>query len=118
MNGVVDFAGTDSAYKPRDPQPAEPVLNFPTVGAPITMSYNLSGVDKLQLSADTIAGIFQGTIKTWDDSAIKADNPGATLPSTAITVAHRSDGSGTTANFTKYLTKAAPTSWKLGTARR
>ena len=72
------------------------------------MSYNLEGVDKLQLRPDTIAKIFQRTITTWNDPAIAADNPGVTLPSTAITVAHRSDGSGTTQNFTKYLVKAAP----------
>jgi phosphate transport system substrate-binding protein len=72
-------------------------------------------VDKLQLSPDTLAGIFQGEIKKWDDAKIKADNPDATLPSTDITVAHRSDGSGTTANFTKYLTVAATAAWKLGT---
>jgi len=114
--GLVQWAGSDSIPAAADASKYKgPVLNFPTVGAPITMSYNLSGVDKLQLSADTIAGIFQGTIKTWDDAAIKADNPGTTLPSTTITVAHRSDGSGTTANFTKYLTKASPTAWKLGT---
>ena len=85
------------------------------VAAPITVSYNLSGVKSLQLSADTIAGIFGGTITKWDDAAIEADNPKASLPSTAITVVHRSDGSGTTANFTKYLTEAAPSAWTLGT---
>ncbi len=114
--GLVQWAGSDSTVKPEDVSKYKgPFLYFPTVGAPITISYNLSGVSKLQLSADTIAGIFQGTIKTWDDAAIKADNPGVNLPSTAITVAHRSDGSGTTAGFTLYLTKAAPTTWKLGT---
>jgi phosphate transport system substrate-binding protein len=114
--GLVQWAGSDSTVKPEDVASYKgPFLYFPTVGAPITVSYNLSGVDKLQLSADTIAGIFQGTIKTWDDAAIKSDNPSASLPSTAITVAHRSDGSGTTAQFTKYLTKAAPTAWTLGT---
>ncbi|MGZ4690536.1 MAG: phosphate ABC transporter substrate-binding protein PstS [Acidimicrobiia bacterium] len=115
QGGLVQWAGSDSVPPAADAAKYKgPVLIFPTVGGPITVSYNLSGVNKLNLSADTIAGIFQGTIKTWDDSAIKADNPGATLPSTAITVAHRSDGSGTTANFTKFLTKAAPTTWKLG----
>lgn len=114
--GLVQWAGSDSTVKPEDAATYKgPFMYFPTVGAPITVSYNLSGVDKLQLSADTIAGIFQGTIKTWDDAAIKADNPGADLPGTAITVAHRSDGSGTTEQFTKYLTKAAPTAWTLGT---
>jgi phosphate transport system substrate-binding protein len=84
------------------------------VAAPITVSYNLKGVKKLQLSPDTIAKIFQGDIKTWDDAAIKAENSGAKLPSTAITVVHRADSSGTTENFTKYLAAAAPTVWTLG----
>jgi phosphate transport system substrate-binding protein len=113
VNGVVDFAGTDAAYKPTDPQPPKPFLYFPTVVAPITVSYNLSGV-KLNLSADTIAKIFSGAITSWDDAAIKADNPKAKLPSTSITVVHRSDSSGTTANFTSFLTKAAASSWTLG----
>jgi phosphate transport system substrate-binding protein len=114
VNGVVDFAGTDAAYKSTDPQPPKPFFYFPTVVAPITVSYNLSGVSKLKLSADTTAKIFAGTVTTWDDAAIKADNPSAKLPSTAITVVHRSDSSGTTANFTSYLTKAAPTAWTIG----
>ena len=59
VNGVVDFAGTDAAYKSSDPQPPKPFFYFPTVVAPITVSYNLSGV-KLKLSADTIAKIFSG----------------------------------------------------------
>jgi phosphate transport system substrate-binding protein len=69
---------------------------------------------KLNLSADTAAKIFSGAIKTWNDPAIKTDNPKAKLPSTSITVVHRSDSSGTTANFTSWLTKAAPSSWTLG----
>jgi phosphate transport system substrate-binding protein len=113
VNGVVDWAGTDAAYKSTDPQPPKPFFYFPTVVAPITVSYNLSGV-KLKLSADTIAKIFSGAVTTWDDAAVKADNPSAKLPSTTITVVHRSDSSGTTANFTSYLTKAAPSSWTLG----
>jgi phosphate transport system substrate-binding protein len=114
VNGVVDFAGTDAAYKATDPQPPKPFFYFPTVVAPITVSYNLSGVSNLKLSADTIAKIFQGQITTWDDPAIKSDNPSAKLPSTKITVVHRSDSSGTTANFTSFLTKAAPSAWTLG----
>ena len=113
--GLMQWVGSDSTVKPADvPLFKGPFLYFPTVAAPITVSYNLSGV-KLKLSADTLAKIFEGQIKRWDDAAIKADNAGATLPSTAITVAHRSDGSGTTANFTKYLVAAAPTAWTLGT---
>ena len=83
------------------------------MAGPIAVAYNLKGVDKLNLSADTIAKIFQAQITTWNDPAIKADNPGVTLPSTKITVVHRSDGSGTTSNFTKFLVAAAPTRWKL-----
>jgi len=109
---VVDFAGSDSPYKDTE-KPAEPILYFPVLLGPITTSYNLKGVDKLQLSADTIAKIFQRQIKTWNDPAIAADNPGVTLPSTNITVAHRSDGSGTTQNFTGWLKAAAPNVWTL-----
>jgi phosphate transport system substrate-binding protein len=111
--GLTDFAGSDSTVKPTDGVAAGSFLYVPTVAAPITVSYNLSGVDKLQLSPDTLAKIFQTEIKKWNDPAIAADNPGVTLPDKAITVAHRSDGSGTTSNFTKYLKAAAP-SWKLG----
>jgi phosphate transport system substrate-binding protein len=109
---TVDFAGSDSPYADAD-KPADPVLYFPILLGPITISYHLDGVDKLQLSAETAAKVFQGDIKTWNDPAIAADNPGVPLPSTPIIVAHRSDGSGTTDNFTKYLDAAAPGVWKL-----
>jgi phosphate transport system substrate-binding protein len=113
---IVDFAGTDGLYKPEDQAGIKggQYFYFPTVAAPITVSYNLSSVKKLQLSPDTVAKMFQGEIKTWDDAAIKTDNPGVKLPSTQITVAHRADGSGTTEQFTKYLTAAAPSVWTLG----
>ncbi len=116
QGNLVQWAGSDSTVKPEDVAKftGGAFLYFPTVAAPITVSYNLSGV-KLKLSPDTLAGIFEGKITTWDDATIKADNAGAKLPSSTITVVHRSDGSGTTANFTKYLTKAAPTAWTLGT---
>ena len=110
--GTLDFAGSDSLPKPDESYPGT-LLFFPTVAAPITVSYNLSQVDDLRLSADVIAGIFQTQITKWDDPKIVADNPGVKLPSTSISVVHRSDGSGTTNNFTKYLTAAAPTVWKL-----
>ncbi len=111
---LVEFAGTDSLLKPEEITALKgaTVLYFPIAAAPITVSYKLSGVSDLQLSPETLAGIFQGTIKKWDDAAIKTDNPSATLPSTTITVVHRADGSGTTSNFTKFLVAAAP-SWKL-----
>jgi phosphate transport system substrate-binding protein len=112
--GLTDFAGSDSLVKDTDGVAAGSFLYVPTVAAPITVSYNLPGVDKLQLSPDTLAQIFQGKITKWNDAAIAKDNQGASLPDTAITVGHRSDGSGTTSNFTKYLAAAAPSVWKLG----
>ena len=113
-SGLTDFAGTDSAVKAGDGPAPGTFLYVPTVAAPITVSYNLSGVDNLQLSGETLGKIFSRTVKKWNDPAIAADNAGVSLPDKNIVVAHRSDGSGTTSNFTKYLVKAAPTSWKLG----
>ncbi len=118
---IVDWAGTDGVIKEEDLPGFKggEVLYFPTVVAPITVSYNLDGVEGLQLSAETIAKIFQAEITNWNDAAIAADNPDATLPDQAITVVHRSDSSGTTGNFTKFLEKAAGPDaggvWKLGT---
>jgi phosphate transport system substrate-binding protein len=107
--GTSDWAGSDSTVK--DDEKANfsgPFLYFPMVAAPITVSYNLDGVDELQLTPDTLAKIFMGEITTWNDAAIAAENEGVDLPSTAITVMVRSDGSGTTSNFSKYLKAAAP----------
>ena len=113
QDGVVDFAGSDGLVKDEDkPKYKGEFLYFPTVAAPITVSYNLD-VKDIVLNADTIAKIFQRQITKWDDDAIKALNTGASLPSTDIVVAHRSDGSGTTENFTKYLVAAAPDTWTL-----
>lgn len=81
------------------------------------MEYKLSGVDRLQLSGETLAKIYAGTVKSWDDPAVKADNAGVTLPATPITVIHRSDGSGTTAAFTAYLQAVAPNVWTAGSAK-
>jgi phosphate transport system substrate-binding protein len=112
---VVDFAGADSPYKDADlaKNKGGDVLYFPILLGAITLSYNLDGVDKLQLSATTIAKIFQRDIKKWNDKEIASDNPDAKLPDADIVVAHRADGSGTTDNFTKYLDKAAKDVWKL-----
>ena len=112
---VVDFAGSDSPYKDADLTKIKggDVLYFPILLGPITVSYNLDGVSKLQLSAETIAKIFQRDVKKWNDKAIAADNPGAKLPDLDIVVAHRADGSGTTQNFTEYLNNAAKGTWKL-----
>jgi phosphate transport system substrate-binding protein len=117
---VVDFAGTDGVVKDEDKPNYKggEFVYVPTVIAPITMSYNLSGVDSLQLSPATISGIFQLQITNWNDPAIAADNPGVTLPDETIVVARRADGSGTTENFSKFLNAAegpdATGSWKLG----
>ena len=113
---TVDFAGSDSPIK--DDERAgfgdRRMLYFPIMGGPITVAFHLKGVKALDLRPATIAAIFQADITTWDDEAIQADNPGVDLPHTRITVVHRSDGSGTTSNFTKFLVAAAPKAWKLG----
>ncbi len=114
QGGIVAFAGTDATVSAAEaPKYKGPYLYFPTVAAPITVSYHLSGVEGLQLSAPTIAKIFERKIRTWNAPQIAADNPGVKLPSTAITVAHRSDSSGTTSNFTTFLKLAAPGDWTL-----
>jgi phosphate transport system substrate-binding protein len=114
--GVVDFAGSDSPIKPADQATFKgTVLYFPIVIAPITVSYNLSGVSGLQLSGPTLAKIFQGDITSWNDAAIAAENAGVTLPSTPIVIARRSDSSGTTDNFSKFLDQSSGGAWKLGT---
>jgi phosphate transport system substrate-binding protein len=114
-DGVTDYGCSDGAYKDEEKAKIKggEFVYVPILLGAITVSYNLPGVDKLQLSGETIAKIFQREIKKWNDPAIVADNPGAKLPATDIVVAHRSDGSGTTQQFTLYLEKAAATAWKL-----
>jgi phosphate transport system substrate-binding protein len=123
QSNVVDFAGTDGTVKDED-KPKYTGGEFvyvPTVIAPITMSYNLPSVAKLQLSPASISAIFQREITKWNDPLIVADNPGVTLPATDIVVAVRADASGTTQNFTKFLDAAAGPdaggAWKLGAAK-
>ncbi|KKF02680.1 phosphate-binding protein [Mycolicibacterium obuense] len=114
---TVDFAGSDSALSGDQVAAAaqrcggNPAWNLPLVFGPIAMAYNLDGVDKLVLNGDTLAKIFQGQITKWNDPAIAALNSGTTLPDTAITPIYRSDSSGTTDNFQKYLKAAAPEAW-------
>jgi phosphate transport system substrate-binding protein len=120
---TADFAGSDSALKEEEQPQADarcaagPAIHLPMVIGPVAVAYNLPGVDGLQLKPDTLAKIFAGTIKTWDDAAIKADNPSATLPSTNIQTVHRSDESGTTDNFTKYLGTVAESNWTFGAGK-
>ena len=117
-SGVVNFAGSDSPIPAKElPNfKGKTVLYFPVLLGPITVSYNLSGVSNLKLTAPVIAQIFQGKITSWNNSAIKTLNPGANLPSTPITIAHRSDSSGTTQNFSEFLVKGAPGVWTLGSS--
>ena len=112
---VVDFAGSDSKFKDEDKSKLKggDVLYFPVVLGAVTVSYNVDGADKLNLSPDTLAKIMQGDITKWNDPAIAADNKGAKLPGDAIVVVHRADGSGTTDIFTKYLDAASGGVWKL-----
>jgi phosphate transport system substrate-binding protein len=116
----VDFAGSDSALGADQAKPAadrcggNPAWNLPLVFGPVAMAYNLEGVDKLVVNGDVLAKIFQGQIKKWNDPAIAALNSGATLPDTDIKPVYRSDSSGTTDNFQKYLAAAAPQSWTKG----
>jgi phosphate transport system substrate-binding protein len=114
---VVDFAGTDAPYHPDDLAKVKggPILYFPLLLGPITISYHLEGVSDLRLSAATIAKVFEREVTKWNSPVIAADNPGVRLPATDIVVARRSDGSGTTENFTKYLEVAAQGAWKLKT---
>ena len=78
------------------------------------LTYNLQGVDKLVLSPKTVAGLFQGKIKQWDDAAVKADNPTAKLPSIPVVPIHRSEKSGTTKILSSWLLKNDAADWKLG----
>jgi phosphate transport system substrate-binding protein len=125
----VDFAGSDSALKtePKDGKVeaedakascGSDAWNLPMVTGPIAIAYNVKGVDKLVLDAEVAAKIFDGKITTWNDPAIAALNTGVTLPSTPIKVYFRSDESGTTENFTKYLKAAAPDAWSHDTGKK
>lgn len=109
---TVTFGATDAPLK-GDELEKDGLVQWPMVMGGIVPVINLDGVaaGDLVLDGPTLAGIFQGAIKTWDDAAIKKLNPNAKLPSTAIAVVHRSDGSGTTFNFTDYLSKVSP-AWK------
>ncbi len=110
---TVQFAGSDPALKSSDQSKLKgPALQFPVAFGAITVSYNLPGIKSgLKLDGPTIANIYLGKIKTWSDPAIAKLNPGLKLPSTSITVVHRSDSSGTTKGFTTFLEDYSP-QWK------
>ncbi|MGP3972325.1 phosphate ABC transporter substrate-binding protein PstS [Streptomyces sp. 6N223] len=121
LQGTTAFAGSDSLLT--EPEVAESrsvcnqggregeAIHLPMVAGPIAIGYNLPGVDDLVLDAATAARIFDSEITRWNDPAIAALNPGARLPDLPITPFHRSDGSGTTDNFTSYLHASAPDAW-------
>lgn len=120
-NGTADFGGTDSLPKPAEQAAADKACGAgnkgvvtPIVAGAVVLTYNLQGVDKLVLSPKTAAGLFQGTIKQWDDAAVKADNPTAKLPSIPVVPIHRSEKSGTTKILSSWLLKNDAADWKLG----
>lgn len=116
-NGTVDFAGSDSPLSEEEQKAADKrckdneAWNLPSVIGPVGIAYHLEGVDELNLSVGTVAKIFKGEIKKWNDPAIAAENEGANLPDKDISVVYRSDESGTSSNFQKFL-KAATGSWE------
>ena len=119
--GLTFFTGSDSSFKDEELatphpncSPADgPVFEFPIWISPIAVIFNLDGIQSLNMSPDTVAGIFTGQITKWNAPEIAAENPGVALPDLNITAVHRSDESGTTANFTDWLSKAAPNTWLL-----
>ena len=110
---TVDFGASDAPMKDDDLKAApSEILHIPTVLGAVVITYNLEGVSQpLHFSPDVLADMFLGKIKKWNDPRIASENPGAKLPSSDITIVHRSDGSGTSAVFTDYLSKVSP-EWK------
>lgn len=120
LAGQVKFAGTDAALKEEELAASTEVCNgeqafdLPVYISPIAVVFKLEGVENLNLSAEVIGGIFAGDITKWNDPKIVELNPDATLPDLAVTPVHRSDDSGTTENFTEYLSDNAPDAWTHG----
>ena len=120
--GTVAFAASDVPMGTADlakvPAASGPVVQVPDILGGVAVAYNLPGVStRIKLDGPTLAGIFAGTITTWNASQITALNPGVTLPSNAIVPEVRADSSGTTYIFTDYLKSANPTAWTLGTSK-
>lgn len=119
MGGGADFAGSDRALKTEENvagafkgcKPESLAIDVPVYISPIAVIFNVEGVTDLNLTPEVLAKIFHGEIKNWNDPAIAALNPDATFPDQAITAVHRSDESGTTENFTDYLSVAAEGVW-------
>ncbi|HMR48325.1 MAG TPA: phosphate ABC transporter substrate-binding protein PstS [Arachnia sp.] len=118
QKGGADFAGSDRAFKIEENVPGfaactdtSTAIDVPIYVSPIAIIYNLDGVDELNLTPEVAAQIFRGDVLNWNDPAIAAVNPGVTFPDLVITSVHRSDESGTTLNFTDYLSVAASGVW-------
>jgi phosphate transport system substrate-binding protein len=110
--GVSDFGGSDIIYKTSETKPKD-FTYVPLLGGPIAISFNVQGVTRLNLSAKVISDMYTGKITKWNDKAIVALNRTAKLPNATITPVYRSDGSGTTANFTNYLSQVAGKTWTM-----
>src|SRR5438046_3654379 len=109
---TVDFGASDGPMSDDNLAKAPgKLLHIPTVAGAVVLTYNLPGNPALKLDGDTIAGIYRGQIKKWNDPKITALNPGSNLPDQEIVVVHRSDGSGTTYIWTDYLSKIS-SEWK------
>jgi len=125
IGGQTDFGGSDSPLNADKGEPdkaaqrcgGNPAWNLPTVFGPIAVTYNLPGVDGLALDGPTLAKIFNGAVTTWNAPEIAALNPGKTLPGDKINVLFRSDESGTTDNFQKYLDAASDGAWGKGAGK-
>nr|WP_246398813.1 phosphate ABC transporter substrate-binding protein PstS [Mycobacterium vicinigordonae] len=120
--GQSDFAGSDSPLSPDEYASARQrcgsdAWNLPAVFGPVAITYNVSGLTSLTLDGPTAAKIFNGTISQWDDAAIAALNPGVTLPAQRIRVVFRSDESGTSDNFQRYLDTASDGAWGKGAGK-
>jgi len=114
---VVDFGATDAFLT--DEQEAEmpaEIVHIPTCIGAVVIAYNLPGVEGLKLSNENLQDIFMGKITIWNDARIAATNPGLTLPDLALTVVHRSDGSGTTYIFSDFMSKISP-EWESAVGR-
>lgn len=118
LSGAVNFAGSDSTLKDEEIakgstlcKPNTSLFEVPVYVSPIAVVFNVDGVTDLNLAPEVLAGIFKGEITKWNDSKIAADNPGVSLPDANITAVHRSDDSGTTKNFSDYLSKTAKAVW-------
>lgn len=113
----VHFAGSDSPLSDDQVEPAaercggNEAWHLPFVIGPVAIAYNLDGVEDLNLSIETLAKIFNGEITEWNDEAIAAENEGVELPEESINVFYRSDESGTSDNFQKFLSTATPENW-------